>query len=178
MAMRRKVDGDQVLALRDQGLTYDQICKKLNCTHGSVAYYLTKSGISKCNMTRGQQFDLAKKAMELRQSGMQVKDVCEYLGVSSSHLRYLWRVSNMKITRKYVRKNDASQIAPEDISVEAIFKKYKKSITGKNGRFDMFKAENVASKFKINVFDLKRTFDAMQRSEVNVPQKPRQWFDV
>ena len=114
-----KTKEDEVIALRKQGLTYQQIQDKLNLSSVTVCRYIAKNNMLKRDM---YPLDVINKIKKLADNGAGVREIAEKVGIEYNLLRGLMFRKKIRINKKNILKDKilslADSLTPKEIAAK------------------------------------------------------------
>ena len=90
---------DEIIELRKQGLTVNQIIKKLNCSRGNVSYHIRKVGLGGRidDLLFGIDEETINKIVELRLSQKTYLEISKQVNISEDRLKRICRNNKLNM---------------------------------------------------------------------------------
>jgi DNA-binding CsgD family transcriptional regulator len=98
---------DEIIKLINEGLTYDDISKKLGCSKSTISYHCTKLKIISKNKNIDVDDDLVNKINDLYKNGNSSYMISKILGISkSTALKYVKKDNIIKKSKNKKNKSE------------------------------------------------------------------------
>jgi predicted transcriptional regulator len=103
---------DEILKLREEGLTYNQIVDKLGCSKGTVSYYCRKNGVTRYDNSVNLSNDIIKNLQDEYDNGSTLKKLAVKYNVGRHIIRKYITIKNKKIyeTEEDVKKSKSRHV--------------------------------------------------------------------
>lgn len=95
---------DDILKLRNDGLTYDEIIKRLNCSKSTISYHCEKNGYGK-DFLKYKSFNLSddeiNQILKLRNDGLNYYKIKEISNLSTDKIKLICRINNITDSNEF-----------------------------------------------------------------------------
>lgn len=111
---------ENILLLKKEGLTYDEICEKLNCAKSTVSYHC--SGL---NNTVNKVSDDEKEKIKIYYKTHTILETVEKFGFSKSTIVRICGKKTVKLTEDEVRQNNSKAVQKRRLKLKQLSVDYK-----------------------------------------------------
>ena len=101
---------EDILKLVEDGFTYNEITKILNCSKATISYHCSKNNVISKNLRTKTTDELINKIKELYEIHQSCIKVSKLLGISKQLVLKNIKVNNDKLTENELRKNKVKSV--------------------------------------------------------------------